>query len=211
MARLNQSVYPPLSAGSLHAPVVFVVDMVNGFTKEGALADPAILACARPIQKLVETIHPALWFVNDSHDENSSEFASFPPHCIKGTSEALVIEELARLQQQAGVLEKNAISAAFAPGFSAMLESLPETCDLIVTGCCTDLCVLQLVLPLLSWLHQNNRQGCRVIVPADCVETYDAPGLHEAGFWNEAALANMAANGALVVGSIQEGLPEETK
>lgn len=200
MARMNHNDYPALSAASLVHPVMFVVDMVNGFVRKGALADPAIAACAAPIAQLIETLDPDLWFVNDSHDEDCAEFSAFPAHCIRGSEEAQVIDELKDYPGR--IIEKNAISAAAGEPYRQMLETLPERCDLIVTGCCTDLCVLQLALPLMSWIHQTNRRTCRVIVPADCVETYHSPTAHEAPFWNEAALANLAACGVEVVRSI---------
>lgn len=206
MARLKQNLYPVLNRQELQNPVVFIVDMVNGFVKKGALADPAILACAAPMRNLVENLEAAVWFVNDCHDDDCAEFAFFPPHCIRDSEEARVIEELASVPGQ--TLEKNAISAAASLQYPAMLETLPEKADLIVTGCCTDLCIAQLALPLRSWLNQNGRKDCRVIVPADCVETFDSPD-HDAFFWNEAALANLAANGVLVVQGIQAAPSEE--
>lgn len=202
MARLNHDAYPVLDHTSLVSPVVFVVDMVNGFVKEGALADPAIAKCIAPIETLLKSCTPVQTiFVNDTHEPDAAEFASFPPHCLKGSQEAQVVDELQPYVTT--VLEKNAISAAMAPGFFELLANLPEKVDLIVTGCCTDLCVLQLALPLQAWINQNNRKGMRVILPVDCVETYGIPGVHEAQSWNEMALANMAANGIEVVSSIQ--------
>lgn len=200
MARINEEKYPILKANELVNPVLFVVDMVNGFVKEGALADPAIGACSQPIARLIEALHSRVIFVNDTHEEDAAEFQSFPVHCLRGSREAQVVDELLPYADE--VLEKNCISAAAAPGFAKILESLPDKCDLIVTGCCTDLCVLQLALPLKSWISQNNRKGCRVIVPINCVETYEIPDVHDAKFWNEAALANMAANGIRVVSKI---------
>lgn len=55
MARLNHDAYPVLDHTSLVSPVVFVVDMVNGFVKEGALADPAIAKCIAPIETLLKS------------------------------------------------------------------------------------------------------------------------------------------------------------
>lgn len=201
MARLSKESRESMDLSALNHPVVFIVDMVNGFVKEGALADPAIAKAAGPIRKLIEDSQADVWFVNDSHTEDAVEFQSFPPHCLKGTKEAAVIDELSDLSGR--TLEKNCISAAASPDFAQMLTSLPqENCDLIVTGCCTDLCVLQLALPLQSWINQNNRRNTRVIVPEDCVETYQINGIHDAKAWNEMALANMEANGILVVSHV---------
>lgn len=203
MARISVEKYPILDTNELNNPILFVVDMVNGFVKEGALADSAIDACTQPIARLIDALHSRVIFVNDTHEEDAAEFESFPSHCLRGSMEAQVVDAL--LPNVDEVLEKNCISAAAAPGFIQILESLPKKCDLIVTGCCTDLCVLQLALPLQSWINQNNRKGCRVIVPINCVETYHLPDIHDAQFWNEAALANMKANGIVVVSEIVQG------
>ncbi len=193
--------YPVLELAALDNPVVFVVDMVNGFVKEGALVDPAIQACIQPIQNLLDACSPvSTIFINDNHEPDAAEFAKFPPHCIKSTKEAQVIDELQPYVNT--VLEKNSIGAAAAPGFFELLETLPQDGDLIVTGCCTDLCVLQLALLLQAWANQHHRRQMRIIVPVDCVETYEIAGVHHAAAWNEMALANLAANGIEVVSTI---------
>lgn len=106
MARINEEKYPILKANELVNPVLFVVDMVNGFVKEGALADPAIGACSKPIAQLIEALHSRVIFVNDTHEEDAAEFQSFPVHCLRGSREAQVVDEL--LPHADEVLEKNA-------------------------------------------------------------------------------------------------------
>lgn len=205
MARLQRSKSSSVSLESLHHPVVFVVDMINGFAREGALADPAILQAAAPIRKLIEESQAPVWFIRDSHTPDAAEFQSFPVHSLEGSEESMVIDELKDLETASHTLYKNCISAAASPQFASMLESLPEEgADLIVTGCCTDLCVLQLALPLQSWINQTNRKNMRVIVPEDCVETYHIPDVHDAAKWNETALAMMAANGIFIAGSVEK-------
>lgn len=87
MARLNHDAYPVLDHTSLVSPVVFVVDMVNGFVKEGALADPAIAKCIAPIETLLKSCTPVQTiFVNDTHEPDAAEFASFPPALPQGQS-----------------------------------------------------------------------------------------------------------------------------
>lgn len=203
MARVSETPWPNLSASSLQNPVIFVVDMINGFVKEGALADPAILEAAGPIAELIETTQAPVWFITDTHQPDAMEFEAFPKHCLKGSQEAQVIDELAKYVRPDRIIEKNAISAIFAPGFDQVLESLPEQSDLIVTGCCTDLCVEQLALPLLSWIRQNNHFQKRVIVPINTVDTYHIEDIHDANQWNTFALQAMAAIGVVIAGAIE--------
>ena len=52
--------------------LVFVVDMINGFCKEGALADTHILSVTDPIIETLKKSDPeSVWFVCDTHEENA--------------------------------------------------------------------------------------------------------------------------------------------
>ena len=72
--------------------LLIIVDMVNGFVKEGALADPNIQKIIpRQLELLKQYLNEksAVVFIKDTHEKESSEFKNFPPHCIKGTEEGL--------------------------------------------------------------------------------------------------------------------------
>lgn len=201
MARLNHNPYAPQNLNELRNPRLIVVDMINGFVREGALADPEIARTAVPILRLLEQTEGAL-FIRDCHEPDCMEFESFPSHCVRGSEESEIMQEL---KPWAGhVLEKNSINTFTAPGFLEWLESVDSDTDLIITGCCTDLCILQLALSLQSWIHEHDRRDLRIFIPADCVDTYHIPGVHEAAAWNAFALHNMEANGIHVVSKLQQ-------
>ena len=62
-------------------PVLFVVDMVNGFCKEGAMADQNIMHIVKPIQDLCEKVVPEnRYFIADTHNVDDIEFSAFPQH-----------------------------------------------------------------------------------------------------------------------------------
>lgn len=71
--------------------------------------------------------------------------------------------------------------------------------DIVVVGCCTDLCVLHFVLTLQTWLNEHNKKEYRIIVPKNCTETYDIPEIHPASKWNQVAWDMMQMNGVCVV------------
>ncbi|WP_289197229.1 isochorismatase family cysteine hydrolase [uncultured Dubosiella sp.] len=191
------------TALSLDKPVVFVVDMVNGFVHEGALSDKRIETIVPAIEKLIrDKGYPAV-FVCDSHTGEAREFAAYPPHCVQGSHEAAVIDDLSPYARD--VLPKNSTNTFMAPAFQRRLPELLETYrDFVITGCCTDLCVLQFALSLQSYLNENDDRNHRVIVPANAVETFHLDGTHEAEAWNAMALANMAANGIVVPERIED-------
>lgn len=202
MARLEKNTYPPLRISDVQDSIVFVVDMVNGFIKEGALHDEAIMSVAFNIQKLLSTLSCRCVFVADHHPPQTREFLSYPPHCVMDTSESEVIDELQPYIQT--LLYKNSTNTFVSPDFQAFLPEIDAYKDIIITGCCTDLCILQFALSLNSWLNEQNKMDHRILLPVDCVETYHMPDVHDAKSWNAFALENMAANGIYCVSQIME-------
>ncbi len=202
MARLKNNQYKPMKVDELKDPVVFVVDMVNGFVKEGALADPEIMSIVEDQKRLMDQLECCNVFVCDTHPPKTREFLSYPQHCMIGTKESEVIDELKDHIKR--IVHKNSTNTFVAPEFQ---EFLQDECsrykDLIIVGCCTDLCILQFALSLQSYLNEHNLCEQRVIVPANLVETYHIEDVHDAYFWNDVSLKNMATNGILVVSEIR--------
>lgn len=177
---------------------LLVIDMVNGFVKEGPLADPYISRLIPLQQRLIEyymrNAKREVAFVKESHNLNSKEFKDFPPHCIAGTEEAMLVEELIKYENKARQYLKNSTSVLFAPNFLDDLEKLKNLKRLIITGCCTDICVLNAAIPLVNYFNQNDKD-VEVVVPQDLVETYDIPHIHEREDYNNLAFTLMKQAG----------------
>ncbi|WP_300913264.1 cysteine hydrolase family protein [Faecalibaculum rodentium] len=196
-----------IQVADLKQPVLFVVDMINGFAKQGALADPAISDAAPNIRRLIQSLNAPAWFVADEHDWNAREFDAFPPHCLKNTEESDIIDELADCVEHR--IPKNSTNTFFAPDFQMFLqEQGSQYHDWVITGCCTDICVLQFALALKAFFNQTE-QDRRVIVPADCTATYHMDEIHDGPFWQKTALDLMKAAGVLVVDAIVDTDPEK--
>ncbi len=179
--------------------LLVVVDMVNGFIKEGNMADPYINHITPRIIELVErTIEEkeGLAFIKDTHEEGSTEFKKFPVHCLKGTSESELIDELKEYEKYGISYEKNSTSTMYAPGFINDLEKMKKLKEVIITGCCTDICVLNLAIPLTNYFDQMNR-NVDICVIEDGVETYDAP-THNRDEYNQMSLKLMKQAGIKV-------------
>lgn len=204
MARVDKEFYrqfAPLEQAKIKLPIVFVVDMINGFVKEGALHDPAILSCAVAIQSLITDLDCRRIFIADAHPPKTREFQSYPAHCEIGTTESEVISELQPYVEE--VIHKNSTNAFTAPDFQSFLaEEMDAYRDIIITGCCSDICIMQFALCWNAWLNEHNKTEHRIIVPLDSVDTYHIDGIHDAVKNNQFALENMKANGILVVSSI---------
>lgn len=152
--------------------VLIVVDTQEGFTRKGNLASPECTAAVPRIRRIVEEEAAAgtpIIFTKDSHIENDAEFRMFPPHCIVGTEEHDLVEELREFEPDAAaVIQKRRYSAFFDTQLDKVLEQLDPD-EVHVAGLCTDICVLHTTSDL------RNRDY-DVVVRRDGVETFDAPG-----------------------------------
>ena len=184
------------------------VDVIEGFHRQGVLASPRVAATIPEVVALVEALQvqavPAahMAFIQDSHPENAQEFDAYPPHCITGSAEAQAVAELQALPAWESYqhFAKNSIASHTSPEFVTWLEGL-EVRNLIAIGDVTDLCLYTLALHLqVRNLAQGHQQ--RVIVPANCVQTWDAPD-HPGDFYHLLFLHQLARNGVEVVAALR--------
>jgi len=160
---------------------IFSADMIVGFCSQGNLASERIRKLILPI---VELFKKANWLrikkfvlVQDTHDPATPEFEVWPSHCVKGTRESETVPEIANLafSDKFIIIPKNSLHPALNTKMDTWLEENPELQDLIVVGNCTDLCVYNLAMHLRLRANAYNLRHQRVILPANCVETYDMP------------------------------------
>ena len=176
--------------------LLIVVDMINGFIREGALADSHIESIigenVKLIKEFIDEEQPVIAF-KDAHTTESTEFQSFPLHCIQNSSESELIDEIKQFEEDIIIFEKNSTSGMFAKGFIEYLNSLKELEQVVITGCCTDICITNLAIPMKNFFNQNNLQ-IDVIVPQNAVDTFDAPA-HKREEYTEMAFKLMKQAG----------------
>lgn len=196
---------------------VVSVDVIHGFCYEGPLSSPRVAGIVAPIVNLFEKVWEygvrAIILTQDTHEPEAVEFAQWPAHCVRGTAEAETVQEFKYLPffNEMLVIEKNSIASGINTGLEGWVADHPETDTFIVVGDCTDLCTYQLAMYLR--LDANARQQARrVILPANCVQTYDMPvetarGLgilpHPGDLIHSLFLYHMQLNGVEVVAEIQ--------
>lgn len=186
---------------------IFSADMINGFLYEGPLASPRVAALASPVVSLVDRAWTAgvrnVVLMQDTHSIDTPEFASYPPHCVAGSDESRTIPELAALpySDQFRIVEKNNLNPAIGTVFDDWLAEHDQIRTAIVVGDCTDLCTYQLAMHLRMRANALDIQGYEVIVPEDCVATFDTPE-HPGDFFHVVFLYHMAMNGIRVVRSL---------
>jgi nicotinamidase-related amidase len=207
---------PVLLAKVINDPdkvAILSVDVTNGFCYEGPLASPRVASIVEPIASLFTSAWAQgvrqIILCQDAHEPDAVEFSAWPPHCVSGTHEAQTVDSFKALPfyNQLIVLPKNSISSTTNTGLEVWMLSHPEIDTFIVVGDCTDLCTYQLAMQLR--VDANARQMTRrVIVPANCSDTYDYSieaaggqgGLpHPAELMHAIFLYHMALNGIEVV------------
>jgi len=195
---------------------ILSVDMTNAFCREGNLASPRVAALINPITRLLQLAWDSgvrqIVLSQDCHTPDAYEFDAYAPHAVCGSSESEAVDEIKALPfyDQMMVFNKNSVAAEKNTGLNPWIESHPWLSTFIVVGDCTDICVYTLAMHLRTWANAFEREW-RVIVPADCVDTYDLPleaarsiGAmpHPGDLLHTVFLYHMALNGIEVVRNI---------
>lgn len=169
-----------------------IVDIVNGFATVGAgnLAPPAensqvsrmVAESDRLARGFDEKGWPILAFL-DTHEPGKPE-PPYPPHCEAGTGEEELVPALKWLEDAgaATLVRKDCINgfvgAISEKGGNSVVNWANENNleKLLVVGICTDICVMDFVLTMLSARNHGLTDNCRDIVVYDggCA-TYDLP------------------------------------
>lgn len=171
--------------------LLIVVDMLNDFCDpKGVLATSLITnevyaaPIIEPVRQLVEMHRnqalPIIWLA-DNHARDDKEFDRFPPHAVKDTWGAQVIDVLRPLEIQNSTFEmlipKIRYSGFYGTDLEYQLSRLsPDTVE--VCGVCTSICVMDTVGGLAN-------RDFAVNISKACVADFD-PAAHDA------ALARMA-------------------
>lgn len=186
---------------------LFLIDMNNGFCEKGNLADPTIKTIVPNIIPIIRSVlarGEGFFIVNDKHNNESVEFKRYATHC-DNEEESRLIKELAIYEEYATkTFYKNSTCALFAPGMMEMLLQMKNLKRVIITGCCTDICIQNFAIPLRNFLDQFN-MDVEIIVPKDAVETFHIPNVHDRTEYNELAYRIMENTGIRLLKTMKEG------
>lgn len=162
----------------LYSGCLIIVDMINGFVKEGMLHDEEI---GKKIDRQIELIKQAknagklIIFIKDSHDKNAAEYERFGnmPHCLKETSESELVDELKPFENDIDTIsiKKNSTSFIEAPEFRKLIELMQANNEFDIIGCCSDICVFNGAMGLANYLDQWNRRHI-IRIHEDAIATY---------------------------------------
>ena len=178
--------------------ILINVDMVNGFVNTGAMHDkyinhiiPMQISLMKDFEKTKDSLNV---IIKDTHKQNCREFNRYPIHCVENTEESELVPELKIFENDNSIVfEKNSTSTIYATGFLDFINSLHNLKEVIIVGCCTDICILNLAIPLQNYFDQFDKD-VKIVVPQNGVETYDAPN-HPRDEYNKMAFKLMAQAG----------------
>lgn len=181
------------------------VDTTNAFSREGLLADPYVLHTVPELVRIAKIAitdeKGKLMFIIDFHTKDSVEFDRYPEHGVEGTKEVKVISELETYAKDALIFRKNSTSAIFSKGFIETILKMVSLEEVVIVGWDTDICVMNLAIPLQNLFDELNRR-VKIIIPKNAVETYDAPN-HNRDEYNEMAFKFMNQAGIKVVKKLE--------
>lgn len=188
-----------LSDLQLNKTELFIVDINNGFAKEGNMYSSRVNNLINPIVNFTKSISKDIKSIiafTDYHTDESVELLNYPTHCLKDTIECEIVDELKSIDN-IKIVKKNSTNGFFA------LSNLDfnNTDNIIIIGDCTDICVYQLAITLKSYFNQNNISK-NIIVPMNLVDTYHIDNVHPAELLNIVFFNSMIQNGIKVVKEI---------
>jgi nicotinamidase-related amidase len=217
---------------------LIIVDEVNGFCTVGAgplapaapdaRVDAMIAETDRIARRFLAEGRPVLAF-RDTHQPGRLE-PPYPPHCEIGTGQEKLVDRLAWLETAPGsvaFLNKDVIDGVVggiaADGTNRVYDWIrtQRLEAVVLVGICTDICVADATLTLLSSRNHYFGDvpmlpGLRDIVvyepacatyhlPADAVRTLGLPdtAAHDAGLFHHIGLSIMQSRGAVIASELR--------
>lgn len=171
--------------------------------REGALKSSRVeelIPEITELSKMCDKLEISKLAFADCHIEASPEFDAYPTHCVAGTYEGEIVDEIKEIGGYT-LIPKNSANGFLEEEFQKWLKENQQMNIFIITGDCTDICVQQFAITLKTWFNMQNKK-VRIIVPVNAVETYDFE-LHDGDLMNVIALYNMITNGIEVVKAIE--------
>ena len=122
----------PLSELVAGRTALILVDLVEGFAREGALASPrveALLPGAAALTARCAAAGMEIVVLADCHTPDSLELGSYPSHCLRGTSEARLCREIeaARIPSLRKIPPTACSNPPSIPGGEARRGSIPTS------------------------------------------------------------------------------------
>ena len=187
--------------------LLYNIDMNEGFVNFGAMANPAYNKLVPEQKRLIDKVRREdgiVDFILEGHDEKALEFKTYPEHCKLGTREVDLIPELIDEQNKINTYTfyKNCINGMLNLDVQEQIKRLKNLKEIIYSGVCADLCVMDFARTNARFLDQINKD-VKLFVVKSTIDTFDAPG-HNREEWMDIALKVMEQAGIEVVENVEE-------
>lgn len=155
-----------------------MVDLIDGFMKEGALADKDMMRIVPEVVRLAEMFeeHPTGTnaYGEDWHPKNAREFNVYGAHAIENTKETETIDELKPYKDGGLTYKKNSTNLVLAKNFINDIEKMGNLKVVVTSGVLAEECIKKFVLTLNDYFDEKNRDVV-IIVPTSAIDTFNAP------------------------------------
>ena len=192
--------------------LLYNIDMNEGFVNVGAMANPEYNKLVPEQKRLIDKVrreNGVVDFILEGHDENALEFKTYPGHCILGTSEVELIPQLIGEQNKPNTYTfyKNCINGMLNSDVQEQIKRLKNLKEIIYSGVCADLCVMDFARTNARFLDQINKE-VKLFVVKSTIDTFDLPG-HNREEWLDIAYKVMGQAGIEVVENVDHLIERE--
>lgn len=186
---------------------LFIIDMNNGFVNFGAMANQKYNELIPEQIKMIDKFskeNGKINFVLEGHNENSTEFNTYPKHCVYGTGEAELVPELLQKSKEveSETFYKNCINGMLNRKLQDQIKEMTKLKEVVIEGVCTDLCVMDFARTLARFLDEIDRD-VKIYAVKNAMDTFDSPE-HNREEWTEIAYKAMAQAGIIILENIEE-------
>lgn len=193
---------------------VYNIDMVEGFVNIGAMSNKdynLLVPAQKEIMDDIREDGELITFIGEAHEENAQEFKNYPKHCIEGTKEEDFISDFQEYLEYVNTLvyKKNSINGMLNLKLLADLKRMKNLREVIFTGVCEDLCVMDFARTYSRYMDEINRP-VKMFVLENAVDTFDAEN-HNREHWRNIAREVMGSAGIQYVKDMEELKSEERK
>lgn len=187
--------------------VLYIIDMNNGFVNFGNMANSNYNSLVPEQLRTIEKIRKEkglVSFILEGHQEDATEFLTYPKHCILGTKEAELIPELIGEQNNPNTRTyyKNSINGMLNSNLQNDIRNLKNLREIIIEGVCADLCVMDFARTLARFLDETNHEA-KLFVVKSAIDTFDSPE-HDRNKWMWISQEVMKQAGIDVVNNLSE-------
>jgi nicotinamidase-related amidase len=172
--------------------MIIIIDMINGFTYEGAFASENVVNIIEPMAKFVKanldakvlTIH-----YTDAHPIDAIEFNTYPTHCIIDSNESKPVKQLDFNEIE--IIKKNSTNGFFAK------NPFNYNKNLYIIGCVSDICIYEFALTCSKYKEQFALDQSVNVIQNLCA-TFDGPE-HEASIIHKQFMQDLKNRGVNII------------